>query len=196
MNERALVELARAGDEAAFEKLVTLYERKVYATAFRYTANEHDAMDISQEVFIRVFRFIHTFNLESSFSTWIYRITVNVCKDHIRKRASRAELPLELTDEESGEYTVEISDSTYDPVELYEQTELRQEIRRAIDDLPDNYKEIVLLRDIGGLSYDEISQTLDIEVGTVKSRLSRAREKLRNFLLQNGNKPFSFRSKE
>ncbi|MBQ1250560.1 MAG: sigma-70 family RNA polymerase sigma factor [Clostridia bacterium] len=196
MNERALVELARAGDEAAFEKLVTLYERKVYATAFRYTANEHDAMDISQEVFIRVFRFIHTFNLESSFSTWIYRITVNVCKDHIRKRASRAELPLELTDEESGEYTVEISDSTYDPVELYEQAELRQEIRRAIDDLPDNYKEIVLLRDIGGLSYDEISQTLDIEVGTVKSRLSRAREKLRNFLLQNGNKPFSFRSKE
>ena len=196
MNERVLVELARAGDEAAFEKLVTLYERKVYATAFRYTANEHDAMDISQEVFIRVFRFIHTFNLESSFSTWIYRITVNVCKDHIRKRASRAELPLELTDEESGEYTVEISDSTYDPVELYEQAELRQEIRRAIDDLPDNYKEIVLLRDIGGLSYDEISQTLDIEVGTVKSRLSRAREKLRNFLLQNGNKPFSFRSKE
>ena len=196
MNERALVELARAGDEAAFEKLVTLYERKVYATAFRYTANEHDAMDISQEVFIRVFRFIHTFNLESSFSTWIYRITVNVCKDHIRKRASRAELPLELMDEESGEYTVEISDSTYDPVELYEQAELRQEIRRAIDDLPDNYKEIVLLRDIGGLSYDEISQTLDIEVGTVKSRLSRAREKLRNFLLQNGNKPFSFRSKE
>lgn len=196
MNERALVELARAGDEAAFEKLVTLYERKVYATAFRYTANEHDAMDISQEVFIRVFRFIHTFNLESSFSTWIYRITVNVCKDYIRKRASRAELPLELTDEESGEYTVEISDSTYDPVELYEQAELRQEIRRAIDDLPDNYKEIVLLRDIGGLSYDEISQTLDIEVGTVKSRLSRAREKLRNFLLQNGNKPFSFRSKE
>ena len=196
MNEGARVELASAGDEAAFEKLVTLYERKVYATAFRYTANEHDAMDISQEVFIRVFRFIPTFNLESSFSTWIYRITVNVCKDHIRKRASRAELPLELTDEESGEYTVEISDSTYDPVELYEQAELRQEIRRAIDDLPDNYKEIVLLRDIGGLSYDEISQTLDIEVGTVKSRLSRAREKLRNFLLQNGNKPFSFRSKE
>ena len=187
MNERALVELARAGDEAAFEKLVTLYERKVYATAFRYTANEHDAMDISQEVFIRVFRFIHTFNLESSFSTWIYRITVNVCKDHIRKRASRAELPLELTDEESGEYTVEISDSTYDPVELYEQAELRQEIRRAIDDLPDNYKEIVLLRDIGGLSYDEIAQTLDIEVGTVKSRLSRARENLRKKLLQSGN---------
>ncbi len=196
MNERALVELARNGDEAAFEKLVTLYERKVYATAFRYTGNEHDAMDISQEVFIRVFRFIHTFNLESSFSTWIYRITVNVCKDHIRKRAARGELPLELVDEETGEYTVEISDSTYDPVELYEQAELRQEIRSAIDDLPDNYKEVVLLRDIGGLSYEEISQTLEIEVGTVKSRLSRARERLRKFLLQNGNKPFSFRSKE
>lgn len=196
MNERALVERAREGDSAAFEKLVTLYERKVYATAFRYTGNEHDAMDVSQEVFIRVFRFLNTFNLESSFSTWIYRITVNACKDHIRKRNARAELPLELTDEESGDYTVEIADSTYDPVEIYERAELRHEIQQAIDDLPPSYKEIVILRDLGGLSYDEIADTLKIEVGTVKSRLSRAREKLRNFLLQNGNKPISFRSKE
>ncbi|MBQ2650880.1 MAG: sigma-70 family RNA polymerase sigma factor [Clostridia bacterium] len=196
MNERALVERAREGDAAAFEKLVTLYERKVYATAFRYTGNEHDAMDVSQEVFIRVFRFLNTFSLESSFSTWIYRITVNACKDHIRKRNARAELPLELTDEESGDYTVEIADSTYDPVEIYERTELRHEIQQAIDDLPPSYKEIVILRDLGGLSYDEIADTLKIEVGTVKSRLSRAREKLRNFLLQNGNKPISFRSKE
>lgn len=196
MNERALVERAREGDSAAFEKLVTLYERKVYATAFRYTGNEHDAMDVSQEVFIRVFRFLNTFNLESSFSTWIYRITVNACKDHIRKRNARAELPLELTDEESGDYTVEIADSTYDPVEIYERAELRHEIQQAIDDLPPSYKEIVILRDLGGLSYDEIADNLKIEVGTVKSRLSRAREKLRNFLLQNGNKPISFRSKE
>ena len=196
MNERLLVERAREGDSAAFEKLVLLYERKVYATAFRYTGNEHDAMDVSQEVFIRVFRFLNTFNLESSFSTWIYRITVNACKDFIRKRTARGELPLEIADEESGDYTVEISDSTYDPVELYEQAELRQEIQQAIDSLPPSYKEIVVLRDLGGLSYGEISQELSIEIGTVKSRLSRAREKLRNFLLQNGNKPFSFRSKE
>lgn len=196
MNERLLVERAREGDSTAFEKLVLLYERKVYATAFRYTGNEHDAMDVSQEVFIRVFRFLNTFNLESSFSTWIYRITVNACKDFIRKRTARGELPLEIADEESGDYTVEISDSTYDPVEIYEQAELRQEIQQAIDSLPPSYKEIVVLRDLGGLSYDEISQELSIEIGTVKSRLSRAREKLRNFLLQNGNKPFSFRSKE
>lgn len=195
MNERALVERAQQGDPAAFEKLVLLYERKVYATAFRYTGSEHDAMDVSQEVFIRVFRFLHTFNLESSFSTWIYRITVNVCKDHLRKRSARGELPLEVTDEE-GEYTIEVADSTYDPVELYEQAELRKEIQQAIDDLPAHYKEIVVLRDLGGFSYEEIARELSIEVGTVKSRLSRAREKLRNFLTQNGNKPFSFRSKE
>lgn len=195
MNERALVERARKGDSAAFEKLVTLYERKVYATAYRYTGNEHDAMDVSQDVFIRIFRFLNTFNLESSFSTWVYRITVNVCKDYIRKRTARGELPLELTDED-GEYTVEISDTTYDPVEIYEQSELRQEIRAAIDDLPPSYKEIIVLRDLGGLSYEEIAQELQIEIGTVKSRLSRAREKLRKFLLQSGNKPFSFRSKE
>ncbi len=196
MNERALVERAREGDSAAFEKLVTLYERKVYATAFRYTGNEHDAMDVSQEVFIRVFRFLNTFNLESSFSTWIYRITVNACKDFIRKRTARAELPLELSDEEAGDYSVEIADSTYDPVEIYEKAELRREIQEAIDALPPSYKEIIILRDLGGLSYEEIAGELAIEIGTVKSRLSRAREKLRNFLLQNGNKPHSFRSKE
>ncbi|MGM9638139.1 MAG: RNA polymerase sigma factor [Butyricicoccaceae bacterium] len=195
MNDRELVERARAGDHDAFEQLVQQYERKVYITAHRLMGIDADAMDASQEVFIRVYRFLDTFNAESSFSTWLYRITINVCKDMLRRRAVRAELPLELEDEENGTFVNEISDSTYDPVEIYERAELRQVIRTGIDALPETYKQIILLRDIAGLSYEEIADTLQIEIGTVKSRLSRARERLRNYLLQSGNKPVSFRSK-
>ncbi len=195
MNDRELVERARAGDHDAFEQLVQQYERKVYITAHRLMGIDADAMDASQEVFIRVYRFLDTFNAESSFSTWLYRITINVCKDMLRRRAVRAELPLELEDEENGTFVNEISDSTYDPVEIYERAELRQVIRTGIDALPETYKQIILLRDIAGLSYEEIADTLQIEIGTVKSRLSRARERLRNYLLQSGNKPISFRSK-
>ena len=195
MNDRELVERARAGDHDAFEQLVQQYERKVYITAHRLMGIDADAMDASQEVFIRVSRFLDTFNAESSFSTWLSRITINVCKDMLRRRAVRAELPLELEDEENGTFVNEISDSTYDPVEIYERAELRQVIRTGIDALPETYKQIILLRDIAGLSYEEIADTLQIEIGTVKSRLSRARERLRNYLLQSGNKPISFRSK-
>ncbi|MDD6316921.1 MAG: sigma-70 family RNA polymerase sigma factor [Clostridia bacterium] len=195
MNDRELVERARAGDHDAFEQLVQQYERKVYITAHRLMGIDADAMDASQEVFIRVYRFLDTFNAESSFSTWLYRITINVCKDMLRRRAVRAELPLELEDEENGTFVNEISDSTYDPVEIYERAELRQVLRTGIDALPETYKQIILLRDIAGLSYEEIADTLQIEIGTVKSRLSRARERLRNYLLQSGNKPISFRSK-
>lgn len=173
MNDRELVERARAGDHDAFEQLVQQYERKVYITAHRLMGIDADAMDASQEVFIRVYRFLDTFNAESSFSTWLYRITINVCKDMLRRRAVRAELPLELEDEENGTFVNEISDSTYDPVEIYERAELRQVIRTGIDALPETYKQIILLRDIAGLSYEEIADTLQIEIGTVKSRLSR-----------------------
>ncbi len=197
MHESELIARAKRGDEAAFEALVTSYEKKVYATAYRYLGNEADAMDASQEVFIRVFRFLSRFNEDSSFSTWLYRITINVCKDSHRRRAQRGELPLEIGDEEGGgSYMNEISDSRYDPVEVYERAELSRAIREGIEQLPVNYKEMIVMRDICGLSYEQIACDMGMEIGTVKSRLSRARERLRKFLLQNGNKPSSFRSKE
>lgn len=194
MNEKELVEKAKKGDQFAFEQLVIAYERKVYATAYRFMGNESDAMDMSQEVFIRVFRFLDKFNEESSFSTWLYRISVNVCKDGLKKRSGRNELPLEIPDDEDGTYVNEVKDCRYDPVEVFEQIELKREIRDGIESLPCNYKEIIIMRDICGLTYEEISESLSLEIGTVKSRISRAREKLRKYLLQNGNKPVSFRS--
>lgn len=196
MNEEsALIACAKAGDERAFEALVTAYEKKVYATAYRFLGNEADAMDASQEVFLRVFRFLDKFNEASSFSTWLYRITINVCKDSHKKRAARGELSLEVPDDENGSYSAEISDSRYDPVEVFEQAELSRNIREGIESLPENYKEMIVMRDLCDMSYEQIAADTGLEIGTVKSRISRARERLRKYLLQNGNKPSSFRSK-
>ena len=144
-------------------------------------------MDASQEVFLRVFRFLPGFQEESGFSTWIYRIGVNVCKDMLAKRARRGELPLEVPDDEDDHRTVEIADGRYDPETIAQQADLRKTLVDAIAQLPQQQREMIVLRDIQGLSYEEIAQVLSLEVGTVKSRLSRARENLRKKLLQSGN---------
>ena len=186
-SEKALVQQAKAGDRDAFAALVSAYEGKIYNLALRYLGNREDAMDASQEVFLRVFRFLPGFQEESGFSTWIYRIGVNVCKDMLAKRARRSELPLEVPDEEEDYRTAEVADSRYDPEAIVEQADLRESLADAIKQLPDQQREMIVLRDIQGLSYEEIGRVLSLESGTVKSRLSRARENLRKKLLQNGN---------
>lgn len=186
-SEKALVQKAKAGDRDAFAALVSAYEGKIYNLALRYLGNREDAMDASQEVFLRVFRFLPGFQEESGFSTWIYRIGVNVCKDMLSKRAKRGELSLELPDEEEDYRTTEVADSRYDPEAIVEQADLRESLAEAIGQLPQQQREMIVLRDIQGLSYEEIGQVLSLEAGTVKSRLSRARENLRKKLLQSGN---------
>ena len=186
-SEKALVQKAKAGDRDAFAALVSAYEGKIYNLALRYLGNREDAMDASQEVFLRVFRFLPGFQEESGFSTWIYRIGVNVCKDMLAKRAKRGELSLELPGEEEDYRTAEVADSRYDPEAIVEQADLRGSLAEAIGQLPQQQREMIVLRDIQGLSYEEIGQVLSLESGTVKSRLSRARENLRKKLLQSGN---------
>lgn len=185
--ERELVQQAKAGDRAAFAGLVSAYEGKIYNLALRYLGSREDAMDASQEVFLRVFRFLPGFQEESGFSTWIYRIGVNVCKDMLHRRLKRAEEPLEVPDEEDEGRPVDVPDLRYDPERIMEGAELRQALSDAILALPEQQREIIILRDIRGLSYEEIALALALEAGTVKSRLFRARENLRKKLLQNGN---------
>ena len=186
-SERALVQQAKAGDRDAFAVLVTAYESKIYNLALRYLGNREDAMDASQEVFLRVFRFLPGFQEESGFSTWIYRIGVNVCKDMLTKRSRRNEQSIEIGDEEEESRTAEIADQRYDPEQMMENRELKAVLADAISELPEQQREMIVLRDIQGLSYEEIATVLSLEAGTVKSRLSRARENLRKKLLQNGN---------
>ena len=186
-SEKALVQQAKAGDRNAFAALVSAYESKIYNLALRYLGNREDAMDASQEVFLRVFRFLPGFQEESGFSTWIYRIGVNVCKDMLVKQSKRNEQSIEVEDEEEERRTIDIVDCRYSPEQILENAELRTILSSAIASLPEQQREVVVLRDIQGLSYEEIASVLSLESGTVKSRLSRARENLRKKLLQNGN---------
>lgn len=178
----------KAGDRDAFEELVRRCEKQVYQLALRYTNNEADAMDISQEVFLRVWRSLSSFQGGSAVTTWVYRITVNTAIDLTRKRARRRENSLTVDeDEEGGGRTAELPDETYSPEKEYEKTELRDEVAAAIAALPEDYRKIVILRDVNGLRYDEIGELLSLSEGTVKSRLFRARDRLRTLLQESGN---------
>lgn len=177
--------LLKKGDEEAFAALVRLCERKVYNLALRYTNNEADALDVSQEVFLRVFRALPGFKGDSSLTTWVYRIAVNTSIDLSRRRSRRAESSLTETDEEGRE--TELPDLRYSPEAEYGRTELREAIKAAIAALDSDYRAVIILRDVNGLSYGEISEALALSEGTVKSRIFRAREKLRVPLAPYGN---------
>ena len=187
MDEKNIVFKAANGDHAAFEQIVNLYEKKIYNMALRYCNNSDDAMDISQEVFLRLYRFLPKFNGESQFSTWIYRITMNVCHDFAGKKNGITEVSFDAKSDDDEDYTVEIADERFSPENELEKKELREIIKQGIADLDEAYRDAVIMRDINGLAYEDIAEILQIGVGTVKSRIARGREKLRKFLCQNGN---------
>lgn len=187
----------KSGDREAFEALVRACEKKVYQLALRYTNNEADAMDISQEVFLRVYRSLPSFKGESAVTTWVYRITVNTAIDMTRKRARRRETSLTVySDEDEESKPRDLTDERYAPEQEYEKTELRERVASAIAALPEDYRQIVILRDVNGLRYDEIAEILSVSEGTVKSRLFRARDKLRSLLQESGNISASHSSKK
>lgn len=187
VDEKVIVQKASLGDHAAFEQIVSLYEKKIYNIALRYCNNSHDAMDISQEVFLRVYRFLPKFNGESQFSTWIYRITMNVCHDISGKKNVITELSLDGKTEDDEDYQIEVSDERFSPEKQLEKKELREIIKKGIESLDESYRDAVIMRDVNGLSYEDIAEVLQIGVGTVKSRIARGREKLRKFLCEHGN---------
>lgn len=186
MEEQALVRRAQGGDRRAFEELVRAYEGKVYSLALRWVNDREDALDISQETFLRVYRFLNGFDAHSSFSTWLYRVTINVCKDMVQKRGRACEQPLEKSDGDDH-YEAQLPDERYEPDRIFEKRERSDALCAAIAALPEEHRTMILLRDVRGLSYREIGEMLCLEEGTVKSRIFRAREKLRIVLLKSGN---------
>jgi RNA polymerase sigma-70 factor (ECF subfamily) len=182
-NEQHLLERSKAGDVAAFEELIEAYQKKIFNLAFRIVGNYDDAADLAQEALIRIFRSIANFREQSSFSTWIYRITTNVCLDEIRKRKNAKVLSLdEEIHMEDGEMKRQIMSDDPQPDEVAEREELRSLVDGAIKSLPEDQRLVLTLRDIQGLSYEEISKILDCPSGTVKSRINRARQALKNVL--------------
>ena len=183
--EQQWVEAARQGDQSAFEQLVHLYEKRVLALTTRMCKNPADAEEAAQEAFLSAWQGLPFFRGDASFSTWLYRLASNACVDLLRReRRLQSAAGPSLNDEE---VQLEVPDTAPSPQEQAERSELRQQIEAGLQALTPDHRQVLLLREMHQLSYDEIAQTLDVDVGTVKSRINRGRKQLRNFLLRSGN---------
>ena len=191
--EKGIIDRVLAGDTQAFEVLVLENQSQVYNLALRMVGNEQDAHDIAQDAFIRAYRSLDSFRGESKFSVWLDRLTSNICLDFLRaRRRSRTVSLSTCTPDEEEPVELEVPDERFAPHTLLEKKELRRALERALQQLADDQRQILLLREVGGLSYDEIARELDLEAGTVKSRIFRARKKLCKLLMEDGNfSPFS-----
>ena len=173
-----IIKLILDGEVNAYEELVIRYEKMLYNLAYSKLRNHETAMDISQECFFKAYKALESYRFASSFSTWIYRICNNLIMDYLRKNSRNDILPLDST-----EYS--IPDTSNDPQKIILERERVVQVREAIAALPEDYREVILMRDISGFSYAQIADMLDIELSAVKSRISRARTNLKEILLQN-----------
>lgn len=175
MDDRTLIESAARGDRGAFEALVRKYETKVYHLAFSFVRDPATAEDLAQDAFVKAYLHLPEFRFDSEFGTWLYRIAVNRVKDHLRKVGRRHEVSLS----EIPEGRLAGEDPSLARDEAREQARRRAAVQQALGTLPPKYAMILSLRDVQGLSYDEIVRTLKVSPGTVDSRLFRARRMLR-----------------
>lgn len=183
--EKKLIKKSMNGDVASFETLINQYQKYAYNIAYRMMGNEEDAKDAAQDALIKVYRNLHTFKMDSTFSTWLYRIVMNTCKDALRKRKDQVVSLNQEIETNEGSIERQLSDKEADPLLIYEKMELKEEIGDAINQLKAQHKEVVVLKDLLGYSYDEISQIVDVPIGTVRSRLNRGREQLKDILKSN-----------
>ena len=186
MNERDLVLRAKRGVQDAFEQLVLDNQNRIYALALRLMGDREEAADLAQEAFLKAWQGLPTFQGESSFSTWLYRLTSNVCIDALRRNRRRQAVAetVSLDDDDSW---IEPADWEGDPQRLLERAELSRAVERGLEALPDHFRQVLVLRELSGLSYQEIGAATGLDLGTVKSRIARARLALRKILLADGN---------
>ena len=180
-SEEILIKLAKSGDGKAFEQIVKLYEKAVYNSALYITKNREDALDISQEVFIKLWRTLPSYRGEASLKTWIATITKNCSIDYIRARNQKQTASLTFGEDEKEIDVIDRSMSS-DPQKSLEQKELGAAIKKAVTSLDEPLRQTLILREFHGLSYLEIANLLKISEGTVKSRISRGREQIKDFL--------------
>lgn len=185
LKERDLIRKAKQGDMHAFEELILKHEKIVYNLALRMMNHSEDAKDISQEVFLKAYRSLCNFDERSAFSTWLYRITHNTCIDEMRKRKGKQSYSLEEElENEEGSMQRQIADEGDTPEESLLREEQKSEILQALGNLSEEHKAAIVLRDVKGLSYEEIAEILEVSLGTVKSRISRGRNQLKNEILK------------
>jgi len=176
-DDAQLIDETLAGHSVAFGRLVQKYQDRLFNTVAHVAGNAEDARDIVQDAFVQAFLKLDTFRHSSAFYTWLYRIAFNVAATHRRRR--RPTLSVEQTREASGQEPMDHRDG---PTELLERQERRRQVRQAIDQLSEEHRDVLVLREIDGCCYETIADILDLPIGTVRSRLHRARLQLREQL--------------
>lgn len=183
-DERELIMKAAAGDRGAFNEIMEKHGKMVYNLCYKFLGNTDDAEDCAQEVFLKVFKNLGRFAFRSSLSTWLYRISINSCKNYrssLQSRKKEKEMSLSGSFNDT-EKTTEIGDRSFMPEDNTVRNEQYEHILSAIRKLPDDLKKVVMLRDVENRSYEEVAEITGFKIGTVKSRLSRARHHLREEL--------------
>ncbi len=178
--DELMVARAKRGDAAAFEALVSPYERMMYLTCMKLMGNEQDARDCAQEAMIRAYRAMGTYRNEAKLETWLYRIAYNICLDALRRKKRRQAESLEALSENG--FMPEDKGQT--PYSVLEQKERMAALKKGLNMLPEDMRTVLLLSQVEDMSYDKISEITDTPVGTVKSRINRARTKLKEILLE------------
>ena len=174
--DKELVKRVQKGDKGAFDVLVLKYEQKIVNLVMRYVRDPEQALDISQEAFIKAYRALPRFRGDSAFYTWLYRIAVNTAKNYLAAQRRRPmDIELDLQDPEQYGLHAKLKE-TDTPEGITLSQELQETLERAIEALPDDLRTAIILRELDGMSYEEIAQTMDCPVGTVRSRIFRARD--------------------
>jgi RNA polymerase sigma-70 factor, ECF subfamily len=176
--DEELVEGAKKGDMGAFEELVARHRDKIYARAFSMMRNEDEAIDLSQEAWVKSWQRLKQFQGESSFGTWMTRIVINLCLDHLRRRKRQRTESIEELDEESGGVERQMPVVTANPTERLERAELRKRIDEALKLLSYEHRTVLVLHEFEEMEYKEIARTMECSIGTVMSRLFYARRKM------------------
>lgn len=178
--EASLIKQSKAGDIESFERLIAEHQKKVFNIAYRMLGNLEDANDVAQEALVKAYRGIEKFKGKSSFSTWLYAIVNNACIDFIRKNRKVNMIYLDREYEtEEGTYKIQLNNNEDTPEQLFEKKEVQKLVHESINELGYNHRKVIILRDIEYFSYKEIAQILSCSEGTVKSRISRARNNLK-----------------
>lgn len=174
--DRELVERAQQGDNRAFDTLVRKYQHKIVKLVSRYLHDPHESLDVAQDAFLKAYRALPNFRGDSAFYTWLYRIAINTAKNHLVARGRRPP-DGDVDAQEAEQYDGQSGLKEYaTPEHMLLRDEIEQTVFRAIDDLPEDLRTAITLRELEGMSYEEIAQTMECPVGTVRSRIFRARE--------------------
>lgn len=195
MQDELLIRRAQRGDADAFEQLLLEHQTPIYNLCYRMVQHPDDALDCAQETFLRAWRCLDQYQFAASFSTWLYRLCTNICIDFLRAQKRRQTTPLTFRDADGEEQTFDVADPTPGPEDCAALTLTQEAIRSAMAQLPPEHQTVLQLRVVEELSYEQIADILGIQIGTVKSRLARARAGLKK-ILSRGNFPVSVSSEE